>query len=224
MTIRLVVSTLSAALYVAAAGNAQTVGYDFFGAPGSQVSTNATLLTSNLTAGPITRVNLTPRAATNTMTSSGFNNAFDPASYYTFTITPSAGFKLDSISSVTLLALRTGNGPTNLAIRSSADGFTANLDSDTLPNADTNTTVAFNFSSITTSAPLEFRIYGFNAANNGSGATLSFVSPSSGSFGVLVNGSVTPVPEAETYVLASLGLGLVGFGYFRKQRTVPKFA
>jgi hypothetical protein len=108
----------------------------------------------------------------------------DTTKYYQVSITPSATYNMD-LSSVTFNMQRSGTGVRTYAVRSSADGYMANLAASIMP-ADTNLTVEpgniffFNKDNVTTSqagsmitlggaaftgqtGTISFRFYGFNA-------------------------------------------------------------
>lgn len=107
----------------------------------------------------------------------------DPNTYFTFTITPTAG-TVFSLSKITFKVQRSGTGIRTYAVRSSVDEYASNLPASINPintdlsvqdgnifyvNADA--TTAENGSTITLSgtgfteiiAPITFRIYGWNA-------------------------------------------------------------
>lgn len=108
----------------------------------------------------------------------------DPNTYFTFTITPTAG-TVFSLSKITFKSQRSGTGIKTYAVRSSVDEYASNLSASINPiNADLSvqngnifyfnadaTTTAENGSTITLSgtgfteiiAPITFRIYGWNA-------------------------------------------------------------
>lgn len=124
-----------------------------------------------------------PTGATNG--SDVFTGTADAGRYYEVTITPQANFTL-SLNTVTFTLQRSGTGIRQYAVRSSADGYAANLPASIEP-ANVNlqvvagnifqvadaTTSAENGSKITLSgftnisSPITFRFYGFNAEASG---------------------------------------------------------
>lgn len=146
-------------------------------------------------------------------------NAIDPANaflqndYFSFTISPNSGFRLNLDS----LSLDTSSSSTtieNFFIRSSVDAFTSNLDSFSR-NAATfvNSTVVLTnnaaFQNLTTST--EFRFYVFDNSNSSS----QFARFDN----VTLNGTsaaVTAVPEPGTVTL--MLLGLIGAGSAARKR------
>jgi hypothetical protein len=114
--------------------------------------------------------------------------------YVTFTINPNGGV-LD-MNSVTFNVNRDTKGPKDVFLRSSLDGFTANLASLTnlTPNSTAMPLTVINlsgpFDTITT--PIEFRLYGVNASA-AIGTFGVFNSPTQSA--VVVTGGFSPVPE-----------------------------
>lgn len=87
--------------------------------------------------------------------------SMDATDYFTFTLTPNSGFKLD-FSSFTYTGQRSGTGPSQFVFRSSIDGFAANIGA---PSA-TGTTIslsAADFQGRTTAT--EFRFYGWGGTS-----------------------------------------------------------
>src|SRR5436309_15102203 len=87
-------------------------------------------------------------------------------SYYSFTVTPSPGAPI-ALTELDFDGLRTATRPTNLALRSSLDGFAADLATFSLPTPDSfaHFTAALGgpFQNLTNA--VEFRIYASNAAD-----------------------------------------------------------
>src|SRR5262249_26012626 len=114
---------------------------------------------------------LTASGAGGTFSSSAWTltAAVDPTDYYTITVTPAAGFTV-SLLGIALDEKRSATGIQNWVVRSSLDGFTANLSAFTIPLTDTNfhnnqvPPLGAAFRGL--SAPVEFRIYGFLATAN----------------------------------------------------------
>ena len=96
------------------------------------------------------------------------SGALDPTAYLQFTLSPNAGYQLD-VTSVVLSMRRSttgtaaGSGPTSWSLRSSLDGYTANLSSNSLTTSIQNFTVTLNSSFLHLHTPITFRLYGYNA-------------------------------------------------------------
>lgn len=222
MNTRFALLLVCVSLSLASPSSAQITTYDFNGAPGNQASTAASGVAANLTSSAISRgsgVFSFLAFSANSINAYGWTTGSTPGAndYYTFTITPDSGFKV-SFTNIQYNVQRDGDGPTTGVVRSSLDGFTSNIGS---PFAITTTATAQTidlsgaaYQNLT--SPIEFRIYGYNAS--GFFGTFRLQYSSAGAPGVQVNGSVAVVPEAETYVFASLGIGLVGIGYIQHRR------
>ncbi len=108
--------------------------------------------------------------------------------FIAWTLTPSSCFEID-FASLVFECQRTGNGPQNIALRSSLDGYTTNIWS--LSNVTTSAqtvTIPLNaaaFQNITTA--ITFRLYGWNAGNDGGAFSIN-----SFQFNGQVNGLTAP--------------------------------
>jgi hypothetical protein len=90
------------------------------------------------------------------------SGALDPTSYIQFTITPNTGYQLD-LSSVVLRMRRSttgssGSGPLAWSLRSSLDGYTADLGSNSLTSSYSNFTVTLGSSFLNVYTPVTFRL------------------------------------------------------------------
>jgi hypothetical protein len=223
-----VLATLAmAALAVTAAHAGVLANYPFTGS--SQASTDAD---GNSTAGSfgdgagwtssidVGRGNVAPSisvvsTSTDSSTQSGAVTAND---YWTFTITPNAGFTLN-LSSLTFDYANYTNDATfpteNFFARSSINGFSSNLAA--AVTATVASAGAFSNASIDLSGasfqnvatPIEFRIYVYDGTTDADrGALLD---------NIVLNG--TAVPEPGTWLLLCLGAGLLGTAQrFRRKR------
>lgn len=153
----------------------QIMTFDFAALAGNEASAPSNFNNPNLSAGTITRgAGLTASGnggrfnATNWSTVS-ISDAVANNKYMEFTITPSPGCNF-SISSIFIQLQRSGTGPSAVALRSSADGFTANLDA-IYPIADITTTQSFTFTFSQTAITVgtTYRFYMFAEASGGSG-------------------------------------------------------
>lgn len=89
------------------------------------------------------------------------------STYFEFTLTPTSGYYV-TLSSISFGSRCTGTGPTNFAVRSSADGYSTNVATGTLT---TNSTWALYNPTVTStsslgSAAITFRIYGYSGTGN----------------------------------------------------------
>jgi trimeric autotransporter adhesin len=155
--------------------------------------------------------------------SNTFTGFLDPAKYYEVKITPLTGYQL-SVSSISFTVQRSATGVRQWAVRSSADGFAANLpasiepanatitvaDSNKFQIVDRNTTTAQTGSKVTigniqniTSA-VTFRFYGFNAESTAGTFSLNRVDIAGGTVKAanapIVNVSTTSLGFAATSV------------------------
>lgn len=89
------------------------------------------------------------------------------STYFEFTLTPTSGYYV-TLTSISFGSRCTGTGPTNYAVRSSADGYSTNVATGTLT---TNSTWALYNPTVTStsslgSAAITFRIYGYSGTGN----------------------------------------------------------
>lgn len=118
--------------------------------------------------------------------SNTFTGNIDVAKYYQVTLTPTAGCSID-LNSITFTLQRSGTGIRQYAVRSSVDGYAANLPasisptnanlsvvatdvfqvSDATTGANTGSTITLGATYDAVSSPVTFRFYGFNAEATG---------------------------------------------------------
>lgn len=89
--------------------------------------------------------------------------SIDLDAYFYFTLTPNSGYEIDFVSFV-YTSQASGTGPTNFAVRSSVDGYSANLGSPAASGATINLSDSY-FQDVTSS--ITFRVYGWNASASG---------------------------------------------------------
>lgn len=100
--------------------------------------------------------------------------ALDPNAYLQFSVTPNAGYQVD-ISSIVLRIRRSntgspaGSGPTSWALRSSIDGYAADIASNSLTHNYANFTVTPGSSFLNQYTTVTFRLYGYNMLINSGG-------------------------------------------------------
>ncbi|WP_205513367.1 T9SS type A sorting domain-containing protein [Longitalea arenae] len=99
--------------------------------------------------------------------------AADPAVYLQFTISPNTGYQLDLTSVILRIRRSTtgasGSGPTSWSLRSSLDGYTSNLGSNSLTTSYNDYTVNLGSGFLHVYTPVTFRLYGYNAIVSGGG-------------------------------------------------------
>ena len=180
----------------ASLSHAQIAVYSFTGN-----TTAATSVAANLTAGNFGGSNSPAPTNSSPVYSAGsgsyaisqdtWTGSVPGTNYFTFTLTPSAGYSL-SVTSVSFGSRSTTTGPTAFSLRSSADSYAGSLLGGSLNNdsnwySSGNQSVSLTFSSATT-----FRLYASGASS--SGGTLRIDD-------FRINGTLSAVPEPSTYAL-----------------------
>lgn len=112
------------------------------------------------------------------------NTAMDAKDYFEFTLTPGSGKKINFTNFI-YTGQNSGTGPTNVAFRSSVDGFTTNIGIATVTGTTINLSNAV-YQNIT--SPITFRYYAWG----GTGGTLSIDD-------FIFNGTVTNIAGDYTY-------------------------
>jgi hypothetical protein len=196
--------------------------YDFTGQPGNQASNPSSGVAPGLTASVLDRgPGVTASAATGSISSSAWSTgALDLTDYYQFTLTPDPGATLN-VDQIIFSERRSATGIRDIVVRSSLDSFTAdlfnvNVPDETLTRQQTvNLGVAFD--SLT--SDVTFRIYGFTAEAAGGTWRLGVAggadNPNSLPSTLVVNGSVSAVPEPASWVL--IGLSVAGVGVYSRR-------
>jgi hypothetical protein len=227
MTRRLAPLAICTALAFAPVSVAQTttlVGFDFTQVPNNGLETSYASTTNNFTtATTISRgagATTPATGLTNSITAAGFDqsslaNAQTANDYFTFTVDPTATITLQS-ANITFQRLDASNSPDSLALVDVTTSTVLGQDTNLSNGQNTNITVNFDFTDFAISTPHELRIYVWNGTTGNRFALTN----SAGGFGVQVIG----VPEAQTYVLAGLGVSLVGVGYWRKRGAQMRLA
>lgn len=183
------------------------------------VTNDAGLAASNLTLGSVT-----PGANGNRFGGSGWFNTGNTAGgntlseavagndYIEFIVSPNAGFQFTA-TSFDFIWDRSGTGPSAVTLRSSIDSFTSDLGSVSsmvsggVATSTLRTISISGVSGISTSTT--FRLYGYGATATGGtgGFDTSTIAPN-----VILNGTVSAVPEPTGILMVGAAIGLVGFG------------
>lgn len=156
-------------------GYTQLLTFDFAGLAGNEVSANSNFNDPNISASSITRgtgltsANNADRFNATNWSIISIADAVSQNKYMEFTITPNSTCDF-SISSISIQLQRSGTGPSRIALRSSVDGYTSNLDQEYVIVDNTvtqNFTFTFTQSNITSATT--YRIYMFAEASGGTG-------------------------------------------------------
>lgn len=159
-----------------------------------------------------------PTGATNG--SDVFTGSINTGQYYQVTVTPQAGYTID-ISSISFTLQRSGTGIRQYAVRSSVDGFLANLPASVSPanavlsvlgdqtmqvtdastTAQTGSTITLGSNHTALNTAVTFRFYGFNA--EGSGGTFSIDN-------VVINGSSALSGSSPVLTLSAAAINFPG--------------
>ena len=147
--------------------NAQILTFDFVGLAGSEATANSNANDPNISASVISRgAGLTASGNGNRFNATSWAlgsiaNAVTGNDYMEFTITPNPGCNF-TISSIQIQIQRSSTGPSAVALRSSLDGFTTNLDAE-YPIIDNTGTQSFIFTfahtGIATATTYRFYMY-----------------------------------------------------------------
>jgi len=172
----------------------QILTFDFAGLAGNEATAASNSNNANLNSSTISRgAGLTASTngdrfnATNWALTS-IANAVTGNNYMEFTITPNTGHQF-SVSSIVINLQRSGTGPSAVALRSSADGYTTNLDGQkTIVDNTTTQSFTFTFSQSNSSVAVTYRFYMFAEAVGGSGG----IGDGTGN-DLVVNGTVTSI-------------------------------
>ena len=173
---------------------AQTIYWDF-GSGSVSNATPASTSAANVSAGPVSQGNnngTTPLLSA-TSPSSGYagvsglfnagaaarigtlNTNASGSAYFEFTLTPGAGTVL-SVTNVSLGARSTATGPLAFCVRSSVDGYAADLATGSIPATSSWVLRNMTMSLVSTIAgsPVAFRIYGYNGAGSPTAGTANW--------------------------------------------------
>ena len=160
---------------------------------GQTVDPNITV--SGLNNGPGVSFN----TAGNRYNLKGWSPGFDPNDYFTWTLTPNAGYAI-FFQNLVFRAQSSGTGPNTYQLRSSADNFVSVIASFNVPTSGSQSPVytatlnAANLQNVT--GPITFRMYAFGASGAGGTGSINEFS---------FNGSVSPVVTNSITTTGSYG-------------------
>ena len=154
----------------------QILTFDFQGNAGGEVTVNSNFNDATLGVSTISRgVGLTPSANNNSFNSINWStvsiaDAIANNDYIEFTIPAvTLGFSYD-VTTINFDLQRSNNGLTAIALRSSLDGYSANIDVEiTLVDNNNQQNVTFNVSQLNNTGAITYRLYGYAENTNGSG-------------------------------------------------------
>ena len=103
------------------------------------------------------------------------NTAASGTAYFSFTVTPTAG-NIATLTGISFGSRSTSTGPLAYAIRSSLDGYVANITSGTLTNTSAWTLISNTALSVSSASgtAITFRIYGYNGTGTASANTANW--------------------------------------------------
>ncbi|WP_298900828.1 choice-of-anchor D domain-containing protein [uncultured Psychroserpens sp.] len=153
----------------------QILTFDFNGLAGNEASANSNFNNANLSNSTITRgagltasnngnrFNATSWAVTN------IANAISGNDYMEFTITPNASYTFD-VTTIDVIFQRSGTGTRGIALRSSLDGYAANIDTEKAITDNTSSqSFTFTVNQTNNAVAVTYRIYGWAESTGGSG-------------------------------------------------------
>ena len=207
--------------------------YDFTGAAGDQISTNASWSAAGVTASVFRRgFGIEAVAGADSMTARAWTagEVEKELDYFEFTLTPSNGATLD-VNEIAFGERRNANGIREFTLRSSLDGYTSNIISPVGVPDDGNTrahklAIGASFDAIVSS--ITFRLYGyFSETTTGRWGIVNH--PELGVFrvsGTSTQSNSSPtndmhVPEPASVGVWALMAGFATIGwYFRRQQLI----
>lgn len=139
-------------------------------------------------------------------TSTNVTDAIANNDYFKFTITPAAGYTLN-LASLSLYVANPASTPRGYAVRSSLDGYAANLFGSTF-NSFGNASPSATLTATSLTSTIEFRVYGFLPSSPDPARGLVFDN-------ITISGEVNAVPEPTT-------MGLIGVAGAMAMRRVRR--
>lgn len=153
----------------------QILTFEFSGISGGEVSVSSNFNHPNLNSSTISRgsglnaSNNADRFNATKWALASIANAVIGNDYMEVTLTPNSGYSF-SVTSITINFQRSLTGPSAIALRSSFDNYTSNLDQEynVIDNTSTQT-FTFTFSQSNSSNAVTYRLYGYAESTGGSG-------------------------------------------------------
>lgn len=202
------------AVFTSSTALAGLVHFDPIGPQVSGTSISASFTDAGVTSSSLSQVgfedywNNFNRWPVGRISSGGFNSN----QYLTFTVDSAVGTALDFDSLTYDKESYFGLGPTSASIRSSMDSFLTDIDTISV-NAAGFQTLSFDLTSLArTSAPVEFRLYFYAAAEN-LVDWADLLSSAAGRNGLVLQGVVVSEPS----IIALLGIGILGLTLVRRR-------
>jgi trimeric autotransporter adhesin len=191
--------------------------WDFDGGTGAEVSVAAGTVISPgietpvliLRGDGVNASNNAGRFNANNWTETSLAEAIAANDYFTWSLTASENYTL-SISSIDFNFQRSNTGGADWALRSSVDSFGSDLASFTGLANGTSESIDLSAAGLDGLSSIEFRFYGYN--RTGTAGTAGFEGTGDD---LVVNGTVTVVPEPASIALIGAGLALVS-GFRRR--------
>ncbi len=195
---------LIAMLLISSMALGQILTFEFSALGGSEASAASNFNDANLTTSSLSRgAGLTASANGGRLNATSWaltsiDNAVTGNDYMEFTITPNSGYQF-SISSIVLQLQRSATGPSAIALRSSLDGYAANLDQQySITDNTTTQTFTFTFSQSNSSVAVTYRVYMYAEATSGSGG----IGDGTGD-DIVVNGATSSISVSEPSTAAT---------------------
>lgn len=176
--------------------------FDFAGIAGDEATSVSNSNNANISAATISRGSglnaLTngDRFNANNWAVTSIANAVTGNDYMEFTITPSSGYQF-SVSSIIINVQRSGTGPSAVALRSSVDSYTSNLDAEkTIVDNTATQSFTFTFAQSNSTSAVTYRFYMFAEATGGTGGIGDGIGNDIVVNGIVSGGSGGPQPAS----------------------------
>ncbi|MDA0196067.1 MAG: lamin tail domain-containing protein [Bacteroidetes bacterium] len=171
MRIYFIISIIGAQCFCLIDSYAQITEFTFTGSAGNEISFPADNQPINGQLTDISRGSgINPTSSAGKFSANNWSTSdFDPDDYYTFAINSNEGYLL-TLTKIELTERRSSTGIRDWSIRSSIDGFTADIITFNVPDDDLDRDQTINlpidFNKLASSVTVEFRIYAFNAESS----------------------------------------------------------
>ncbi len=153
----------------------QIITFDFDGLAGNEATAISNFNDANLSVSTISRgAGLNPGLNGNRFNATGWAatniaNAVAGDDYMEFTITPNATYEFD-VTTIDVNFQRSGTGPRGIALRSSLDGYAANIDTEkVIVDSGAVQTFTFTVNQTGNATAVTYRVYGWAEAGGGTG-------------------------------------------------------